>query len=131
MAIGTSTSCAVFSGYCPRPDGTDVRDDIHVVALSRAHLDALDALVMRDASFVVNLGTGHGYSVLDVARSFEKASDRTVSYEIIARRPRDVVSCFADPAVAKKVIGWRAQYGIERMCPDHWRWQSSYSNGLA
>jgi UDP-glucose 4-epimerase len=121
----------VFGGDYETPDGTGVRDYIHVVDLARGHLAALDALAKRDASFVVNLGTGQGYSVLDVVRSFEKASGKPVPYEIVARRPGDVASCFADPAAAERVLGWRAQYGIERMCADHWRWQSGNPRGFA
>ena len=90
---------------------------------------------MRSSSamcqLVVNLGTGQGYSVLDVVRSFEKASGKPVPYEIVARRPGDVAECFADPATAEKLIGWKAQYGIERMCADHWRWQSTNPDGFA
>ena len=91
----------------------------------------LDALAARDASFVVNLGTGQGYSVLDVVRAFEQASGRPVPYEIVARRAGDVAQCFANPAAAERIIGWRAQLGIERMCADHWRWQSMNPNGFA
>ncbi|MGE8165810.1 UDP-glucose 4-epimerase GalE [Paraburkholderia sp. NPDC080076] len=131
VAVGKLEKLRVFGGDYDTPDGTGVRDYIHVVDLARGHLAALDALVERDASFVVNLGTGQGYSVLDVVRSFEKASGKPVPYEIVARRPGDVASCFADPAAADKLLGWRAQYGIERMCADHWRWQSTNPAGYA
>lgn len=106
-----------------------MRDYIHVVDLARGHLAALDALAKHDASFVVNLGTGQGYSVLDVVGAFEKASARLVPYEIVARRPGDVGSCYADPAAAAKLLGWRAEFGIERMCADHWRWQEQNPRG--
>ncbi|MGF6295795.1 UDP-glucose 4-epimerase GalE [Paraburkholderia youngii] len=131
VAVGKLEKLRVFGGDYETPDGTGVRDYIHVVDLARGHLAALDALVKRDASFVVNLGTGQGYSVLDVVRSFEKASGRSVPYEIVARRPGDVAQCFADPSAAEKIIGWRAQFGIERMCADHWRWQSTNPQGFA
>jgi len=131
VAVGKLEKLRVFGGDYETPDGTGVRDYIHVVDLARGHLAALDALVQRDASFVVNLGTGQGYSVLDVVRAFEKASGKPVPYEIVARRPGDVGSCFANPAAAQRIIGWRAQFGIERMCADHWRWQSSNPNGFA
>jgi UDP-glucose 4-epimerase len=101
------------------------------VDLARGHLAALDALAKHDASFVVNLGTGQGYSVLDVVRAFEQASGRPVPYEIVARRPGDVASCFADPAAAAKLLGWQAEFGIERMCVDHWRWQEKNPDGFA
>ncbi|MGF6923371.1 UDP-glucose 4-epimerase GalE [Paraburkholderia sp. 40] len=131
VAVGKLDKLRVFGGDYETPDGTGVRDYIHVVDLARGHLAALDALVERDASFVVNLGTGQGYSVLDVVRSFEKASGRPVPHEIVARRPGDVAQCFADPSAAEKIIGWRAQFGIERMCADHWRWQSMNPQGFA
>ena len=95
------------------------------------HLAALDALVKHDASFVVNLGTGQGYSVLDVVRSFEKALGKPAPYEIVARRSGDIVQWFADPAAADKLLGWRAQFGIEQMCADRWRWQSMNPCGFA
>ncbi|RAS20357.1 UDP-glucose 4-epimerase GalE [Paraburkholderia bryophila] len=131
VAVGKLEKLRVFGGDYDTADGTGVRDYIHVVDLARGHLAALDALVQRDASFVVNLGTGQGYSVLDVVRSFEKASGKPVPYEIVARRPGDVASCFANPGAAERLLGWRAQYGIERMCADHWRWQSTNPAGYA
>lgn len=131
VAVGKLDKLRVFGGDYDTPDGTGVRDYIHVVDLARGHLAALDALVTRDASFVVNLGTGQGYSVLDVVRAFEKASGKPVPYEIVARRPGDVAQCYANPAAAEQVIGWRAQFGIERMCADHWRWQERNPNGFA
>ena len=131
VAVGKLAKLRVFGGDYDTPDGTGVRDYIHVVDLARGHLLALDALVARDASFVVNLGTGQGYSVLDVVRAFEKASGRPVPYEIAARRPGDVAQCYADPAAAERIIGWRAEFGIERMCADHWRWQEQNPQGFA
>ncbi|TAL97870.1 MAG: UDP-glucose 4-epimerase GalE [Paraburkholderia sp.] len=130
VAVGKLEKLRVFGGDYGTPDGTGVRDYIHVVDLARGHLAALDALVKHDASFVVNLGTGQGYSVLDVVRAFEKASGKPVPYEIVARRPGDVAQCFANPVAAEKLLGWRAQFGIERMCADHWRWQSTNPKGF-
>jgi UDP-glucose 4-epimerase len=129
VAVGKLEKLRVFGGDYDTPDGTGVRDYIHVVDLARGHLAALDALKKHDASFVVNLGTGQGYSVLDVVGAFEKASGRPVPYEIVARRPGDVGSCYADPAAAAKLLGWRAEFGIERMCADHWRWQEQNPRG--
>jgi UDP-glucose 4-epimerase len=121
----------VFGNDYDTPDGTGVRDYIHVVDLARGHIAALDALKTHDASFVVNLGTGRGYSVLEVVRAFEAASGRKVPYEIAARRPGDVGACYADASRAKTLLGWRAEYGIERMCEDHWRWQAMNPDGFA
>jgi len=131
VAVGKREKLSVFGGDYSTPDGTGVRDYIHVVDLARGHIKALDALVKRDASFIVNLGTGQGYSVLDVVKSFEKASGRPVPYQIVERRPGDIGECFANPAAAESIIGWRAEFGIERMCVDHWRWQERNPNGFA
>ena len=130
VAVGKLEKLRVFGGDYDTTDGTGVRDYIHVVDLARGHIAALDALVKRDASFVVNLGTGRGYSVLEVVKSFEKASGKPVPYEIVARRPGDVGACFANPAKAQEVIGWQAEFGIERMCADHWRWQAANPRGF-
>jgi len=131
VAIGKLDKLRVFGGDYDTPDGTGVRDYIHVVDLARGHLAALDALARRDTGFVVNLGTGRGYGVLDVVRAFEKASGKRIPYEIVGRRPGDVACCFANPAAADRLLGWRAQYDIERMCADHWRWQSGNPTGYA
>ncbi|MGV2288776.1 UDP-glucose 4-epimerase GalE [Trinickia sp. YCB016] len=131
VAVGKLAKLRVFGDDYDTPDGTGVRDYIHVVDLARGHIAALDALKTRDASFVVNLGTGQGYSVLDVVRAFEAASGRPVPYEIVARRPGDVAECYANPAAAAELLGWNAEYGIERMCQDHWRWQEKNPRGFA
>ncbi|WP_017773108.1 UDP-glucose 4-epimerase GalE [Paraburkholderia kururiensis] len=131
VAVGKLERLRVFGSDYDTPDGTGVRDYIHVVDLARGHLAALDALTTRDASFVVNLGTGQGYSVLDVVKAFEKASGRPVPYEIVARRPGDVAQCYANPAAAERILGWKAQFGIDRMCADHWRWQERNPRGFA
>jgi UDP-glucose 4-epimerase len=130
VAVGKLDKLRVFGGDYPTPDGTGVRDYIHVVDLAQGHLAALDALVARDAGFVVNLGTGRGYSVLEVVKAFEQASGRPVPYEIVARRPGDIAECFANPAAAESLLGWKARCGIERMCEDHWRWQKNNPRGF-
>ncbi|KVU84887.1 UDP-glucose 4-epimerase [Burkholderia ubonensis] len=130
VAVGKLAKLRVFGSDYPTPDGTGVRDYIHVVDLAQGHIAALDALVKRDASFVVNLGTGRGYSVLEVVRAFEKASGRPVPYELVARRPGDVAKCYANPQAAADVIGWRAKFGLDEMCVDHWRWQENNPNGF-
>ena len=131
VAVGKLEKLRVFGDDYPTPDGTGVRDYIHVVDLARGHLAALDTLAKRDAGFVVNLGTGRGYSVLEVVKAFELASGRPVPYEIVARRPGDIAECYADPALAQKLLGWEARFGIERMCQDHWRWQEKNPRGFA
>jgi UDP-glucose 4-epimerase len=131
VAVGKLEKLRVFGDDYDTPDGTGVRDYIHVVDLARGHTAALDALAARDASLTVNLGTGRGYSVLEVVRAFEAASGRTVPYEIVGRRPGDVASCFASTDLAERLLGWRAEHGIERMCVDHWRWQSMNPHGFA
>ncbi|MXN77538.1 UDP-glucose 4-epimerase GalE [Burkholderia sp. 4701] len=130
VAVGKLDRLRVFGSDYPTPDGTGVRDYIHVVDLAQGHIAALDALVKRDASFVVNLGTGQGYSVLDVVHAFEKASGRPVPYELVARRPGDVAECYANPQAAADIIGWRAKYGLDEMCVDHWRWQENNPRGF-
>ncbi|MGU7773642.1 UDP-glucose 4-epimerase GalE [Burkholderia sp. MR1-5-21] len=130
VAVGKLEKLRVFGSDYPTPDGTGVRDYIHVVDLAQGHIAALDALVKRDASFVVNLGTGRGYTVLEVVRAFEKASGRPVPYELVARRPGDVAECYANPQAAADVIGWRAKFGLDEMCADHWRWQENNPRGF-
>ncbi|VWC11770.1 UDP-glucose 4-epimerase GalE [Burkholderia lata] len=130
VAVGKLETLRVFGSDYPTPDGTGVRDYIHVVDLAKGHIAALDALTKRDASFVVNLGTGQGYSVLEVVRAFEKASGRPVPYELVARRPGDIGECYANPQAAADIIGWRAALGIEEMCADHWRWQEGNPRGF-
>jgi UDP-glucose 4-epimerase len=131
VAVGKLERLRVFGSDYPTHDGTGVRDYIHVVDLARGHIAAIAALKSLDRSFVVNLGTGQGYSVLDVVKAFEKASGKPVPYELVPRRPGDVAACYADPKAAAELIGWRAEHGIERMCADHWRWQSQNPNGFA
>jgi UDP-glucose 4-epimerase len=130
VAVGKLEKLRVFGGDYATPDGTGVRDYIHVVDLARGHTAALDALDGRDASLVVNLGTGRGYSVLEVVQAFEAASGRRVPYEIVARRPGDVAECYATTQAAEALLGWRAQYDLQRMCEDHWRWQAMNPRGF-
>jgi UDP-glucose 4-epimerase len=131
VAVGKLERLRIFGSDYPTPDGTGVRDYIHVVDLARGHIKAIDALQSLDRSFVVNLGTGQGYSVLDVVKAFETASGKPVPYELVARRPGDIAECYANPAAAAGLIGWQAEHGIERMCADHWRWQSQNPKGFA
>ncbi|MEI7432314.1 MAG: UDP-glucose 4-epimerase GalE [Betaproteobacteria bacterium] len=123
VASGQRERLSVFGGDYPTPDGTGVRDYIHVVDLAEGHVAALDYLRREKGLLTVNLGTGSGYSVLDMVRSFEKASGHAVPYSVVERRPGDVASCYADPALAEKLLGWKAQRGIDQMCRDTWRWQ--------
>lgn len=124
VAGGTLEKLSIFGSDYPTHDGTGVRDYIHVVDLARGHIEALKALENSSGVLTVNLGTGQGYSVLDVVRAFEAASGRKVPYQIVGRRPGDIAACYADPSLAKTLLGWQAQYGINEMCRDAWRWQS-------
>jgi UDP-glucose 4-epimerase len=123
VAIGKLAQLSVFGNDYPTPDGTGVRDYIHVVDLARGHLAALKALDGQPGILTVNLGTGQGYSVLDIVHAFEQASGRPVPYRIVARRPGDVAQCYADVSLAESLLGWRAERGLEAMCRDSWRWQ--------
>jgi UDP-glucose 4-epimerase len=129
VAAGRRERLSVFGGDYPTPDGTGVRDYIHVVDLARGHLAALSALFRNGQGFTVNLGTGKGYSVLEIVRAFEHACGRPIPYDIVARRPGDIATCFANPATARTLLDWRAEKGIEEMCADHWRWQSGNPHG--
>ncbi|MFH1602912.1 MAG: UDP-glucose 4-epimerase GalE [Pseudomonadota bacterium] len=123
VAVGRLRELPVYGNDYPTPDGTGVRDYIHVVDLARGHLAALDALIERTGVLTVNLGTGHGYSVLEMVRAFAAASGKAVPYRIVARRSGDIAQCYADPALARELLGWRAQLDIDAMCADTWRWQ--------
>lgn len=129
VAVGRRAELGVFGNDYPTPDGTGVRDYIHVVDLARGHLAALDALVKAEELITVNLGTGRGYSVLDVVSAFERASGKPVPYQILPRRAGDVASCFADPAMAFEKLGWRAEFDLDDMCRDSWRWQEGNPEG--
>jgi UDP-glucose 4-epimerase len=130
VAVGQRAELSVFGSDYPTPDGTGVRDYIHVVDLAQGHLAALDALARQEGAFAVNLGTGQGYSVLDMVRAFEKASGKKVPYKLVDRRPGDVATCYADPARARELLGWQAVRGIDAMCADTWKWQSMNPQGL-
>jgi len=123
VAVGKLKELPVFGNDYPTPDGTGVRDYIHVVDLARGHLAALDALGRRAGVLTVNLGTGRGNSVLEMVHAFSAASGKPVPYRVMSRRPGDVAQCYADPAFALEVLGWKAELGIEAMCADTWRWQ--------
>ncbi len=130
VAVGKLKKLRVFGNDYPTPDGTGVRDFIHVVDLALGHLAALRRLADHPGELLtVNLGTGHGYSVLDMVRAFEKASGRPVPYEFAPRRTGDVATCYADPTLARELLGWEAQRGIDEMCVDAWRWQSQNPDG--
>lgn len=129
VAVGKLPRLRVFGSDYPTPDGTGVRDYIHVVDLARGHVAALKKLASDAGLHTYNLGTGVGYSVLDVLHAFENACGKTLAYEIVARRPGDIAACYADPEKAARELGWRAEFGIERMCADAWRWQSQNPNG--
>jgi len=124
VAIGRRPRLSVFGDDYDTPDGTGVRDYIHVVDLAQGHVKALERLLGTPGSLLVNLGTGRGYSVLELIKAYEKASGRPVPYDIVARRPGDIDSCYADPAKALADIGWKATRDLAAMCEDSWRWQS-------
>lgn len=129
VAVGKRKALSIFGNDYPTRDGTGVRDYIHVVDLARGHVHALNALASKPGLITVNLGTGNGYSVLEVVRAFEQASGRKVPFELVERRPGDVAACFADPSLAMELIGWKANLGLQQMCSDSWRWQSANPDG--
>jgi UDP-glucose 4-epimerase len=125
VAVGKRECLSVFGGDYPTHDGTGVRDYIHVCDLADGHVAALRALTdgQQDSPLVVNLGTGRGYSVLEVVDAFARASGREIPYRIVARRPGDVAACYADPAFAADCLGWHARHDLDTMCTDAWHWQ--------
>ena len=123
VAVRKLDELQVFGNDYPTPDGTGVRDYIHVVDLARGHLAALDALRRRPGVLTVNLGTGRGHSVLEMVRAFAAASGKPVPYRVVGRRSGDVAQCYADASLARSMLGWEARLGIEAMCADTWRWQ--------
>ena len=129
VAIGKLEKVHVFGNDYPTPDGTGVRDYIHVVDLARGHVAAIKKLEQKPGLFICNLGTGHGYSVLDVINAFSKACGKEIPYVIDPRRPGDIAECWCDPSKAKRELGWEAQYGIEEMCAHSWNWQSHNPDG--
>ncbi len=131
-AVGKREFLSVFGGDYPTPDGTGVRDYIHVVDLADAHVKALDYLNsktfdIKNSTF--NIGTGIGYSVLDMIKAFEKASDKNIAYKIVNRRAGDISTCYSDPSFAKEILNWEAKKSIDDMCKDSWKWQSNNPNG--
>lgn len=129
VAIGKLEMLSVYGNDYPTHDGTGVRDYIHVVDLALGHLKALEKLETNPGLVTYNLGTGKGYSVLDMVKAFGKACGHEIPYKIVERRPGDVAMCYADPTKAKNELGWEAKYDLERMCADSWRWQSNNPNG--
>lgn len=129
VAVGKLKELSVFGDDYPTPDGTGVRDYIHVVDLALGHLKALEKLNSNPGLVIYNLGTGNGSSVLDMVKAFQKASGKPVPYKIAPRRSGDVAECYADPHKAESELGWKAKRGIKEMCEDAWRWQSQNPNG--
>mgnify|MGYP003144101116 FL=1 len=130
VAVGRRPSLSIFGNDYPTKDGTGVRDYIHVVDLARGHLAALEHCHKDAGVHIYNLGTGRGYSVLDIVGAFERATGRPIPYEFAPRRPGDIAECWADPTKAQRDLGWRAELGIDRMAEDVWRWQSANPEGF-
>ena len=129
VAIGELKELSVFGNDYDTPDGTGVRDYIHVVDLAKGHIKALEKLAEKSGLVTYNLGTGNGYSVLDLVKAFSKASGKEIPYKIVDRRPGDIATCYADPKKANNELGWVAEKTIEEMCEDAWRWQSNNPKG--
>ena len=130
VAVGKLDQLGVFGGDYETPDGTGVRDYIHVVDLALGHVLALDKLATNCGVVTYNLGTGNGYSVLEIVKAFGEASGKPIPYQIVDRRPGDIAACYADPALAKAELGWEAKRGLKEMCVDGWRWQSQDPDGF-
>jgi UDP-glucose 4-epimerase len=128
-AVGRRRGIQVYGGDWPTPDGSCVRDYIHVVDVANAHVRALDYIVQKDRNLAVNLGVGKGTSVLELVQAFERVSGRKVPYEVVDRRPGDIAAVWADPSLAASELGWRAQHDLDTMCRDAWRWQSGNPQG--
>jgi UDP-glucose 4-epimerase len=129
VAVGRLPRLRVFGNDYETPDGTGVRDYIHVTDLAEGHVAALRRLFSHEGSFTVNLGTGRGCSVLEVVAAYAAASGREIPFDVVPRRPGDVAACWADPTLADVLLGWRAQHDLARMCADSWRWQSMNPKG--
>ena len=130
VAVGKLKELGVFGNDYDTPDGTGVRDYIHVVDLAKGHVKAVQKLEDNSGLSIYNLGTGNGYSVLDIVKAFSKACGKEIPYQIDPRRPGDIAECYADPAKAKAELGWEAKRGIDEMCADSWRWQSTHPDGF-
>jgi UDP-glucose 4-epimerase len=128
VAAGERPFLSVFGKDYPTPDGTGVRDYIHVVDLAKGHLNALEKLSTGTGILTYNLGTGRGYSVLEMVAAFERASGKVVKYKVVGRRPGDIATCYADPSLARSELGWQAEHDLDRMCDDAWRWQMKRSS---
>ena len=129
VAAGKLKELKIFGSDYPTPDGTGIRDYIHVVDLAAGHIKALQKVMSTAGVHTYNLGTGNGYSVLEVVKAFEQASGRTITCQAAERRPGDIAKCYADPAKARQELCWVAERGILEMCADAWRWQSNNPNG--
>ena len=129
VAIGRRERLNVFGNDYPTPDGTGVRDYIHVVDLAAVHVAALQAITRKQGLAIYNIGTGHGYSVLDVVNTFVRVNKVDVPYAIMPRRAGDIATCYCDPTKAEEELGWKAQFGLEEMCRDAWNWQKNNPNG--
>ncbi len=130
VAVGKRPELSIFGGDWPTHDGTGVRDYIHVKDLARGHVKAVEYLLGQQKSITVNLGAGKGYSVLDLVKSFEQASGRPISYQIVGRRPGDIAAFYADASLAEKLLNWRVECDLDQMCRDSWNWQSKNPNGF-
>jgi UDP-glucose 4-epimerase len=131
VAVGRLKELSIFGSDYPTVDGTGVRDYIHVVDLASGHLAALRALSGNLGLITVNLGTGRGCSVLELVKAFETSTGKAVPYRVVARRPGDVATCYANPSLALSLLGWRAKLDIQAMCRDAWRWQSKNPQGYS
>lgn len=129
VAIGTLPFVNVFGNDYDTPDGTGVRDYIHVVDLALGHIKTLPRLFENPGVVIYNLGTGNGYSVIDMIRGFEKACGKAIPYKISDRRQGDIAACWADPSKEKQELGWKAKQSLDDMCKDSWRWQNTNPNG--
>tara|TARA_R110001606_G_scaffold178752_1_gene325448 strand:+ start:34137 stop:35150 length:1014 start_codon:yes stop_codon:yes gene_type:complete len=130
VAVGKLACLSVFGDDYDTVDGTGGRDYIHVVDLARGHVCALEKVLAGAGHFVVNLGTGNGYFVLEMVKAFEAVSHQSIAYKVVDRRPGDIATCYADPEYAKTFLGWQAEFDLTRMCEDSWRWQSNNPNGF-
>ena len=130
VAVGRRPVLSVYGNDYPTPDGTGVRDYIHVTDLAEGHVAALRRLLDVPGSFTVNLGTGRGHSVLEVVKAYAEASGRDIPYQVVPRRAGDVAACYADPARARELLGWSTRHGLARMCADSWRWQLHNPQGF-
>jgi UDP-glucose 4-epimerase len=128
-AVGKRKILSVFGDDYNTPDGTGVRDYIHVMDLAQGHVKAIEKIQTFTKVMTINLGTGQGYSVLEMIKNFEKASGKSIPYAITPRRAGDIATCYADPSYAKEILDWEAVHGVYKMCEDSWKWQNNNPNG--